>query len=199
MGRVAEELQRYLGPEHVGPARSARQVIVGSERDLPYIPDAALAVAVDADSLLMAPNYRAEDEAVRLLSRVALTVARGRGQRCLIQTAQPQHRAFDVLRSGHPIDFLNTLNGERERDHLPPAASLIAIEVSGDATGSSPDVETLAGDGVQVHGPEMGGGRTRWFVQGESIQGSRVQLRTIVQRWRDSGLRVRIDADPIDL
>ncbi len=199
IGRVAEELQRYLGPEHVGSAQSARQVIVGSERDLPYIPDAALTVAVDADSLLMAPNYRAEDDAVRLLARVVLTVARGQGQRCLIQTAQPQHRGLSALRSGHPMEFLTSLISERERDQLPPAASLIAIEVGGDATGNSTDIETLAGEGVQVHGPETGGGRTRWFIQGESIQGTRVQLRTVVQRWRDSGRKVRIDADPIDL
>jgi hypothetical protein len=28
---------------------------------------------------------------------------------------------------------------------------------------------------------------------------AKVALRPLVQRWRDSGLRVRIDADPIDL
>ncbi|MCP4968276.1 MAG: hypothetical protein GY926_23960 [bacterium] len=199
MGRVADELQKQISPDQVGAVGSGRQIVVGSERDLPYVPETALTVAVDADSLLMAPNYRAEDDAVRLLVRVASTVARGTGRRCLVQTGQPEHRALEVLRSGHSIEFLNTLNRERERDHLPPAASLIAIEVSGDTTSQSDDLEVLADDGVQVHGPETGGGRTRWFIQGDSIQGSRVQLRTIVQRWRDSGLKVRIDADPIDL
>jgi primosomal protein N' len=183
----------------VGTVQSARQVVVGSERDLPYVPEAALAVAVDADSLLMAPHYRAEDDAVRLLARVASTVARGSGRRCLVQTAQPNHRGLAALRNGHPIEFLNTLNQERQRDHLPPAASLIAVEVVGEAASRTADVETLAGPESQVHGPEVGGGRTRWFIQGESIQQSRVQLRTVVQRWRDSGLKVRIDADPIDL
>ncbi len=199
IGRVAEELQRYLGEDRVGPIKSGRQVLVGSERDLPYVPETALTVAVDADSLLMAPNYRAEDDATRLLARVALTVARGTGRRCLIQTGQPQHRALQVLHGGHPMEFLNTLNRERERDHLPPASSLVAVEASGDVTSYATDIEVLAGEGTQVHGPEVGGGRTRWFIQGESIQGAMVQLRTVVQRWRDAGVKVRVDADPIDL
>jgi primosomal protein N' (replication factor Y) len=199
MGRVAEEIQKQIGEDRVGGVGSGRQVIVGSERDLPYVPETALTVAVDADSLLMAPNYRAEDDAIRLLVRVAATVARGTGRRCLVQTGQPQHRGLDALRSGHPIEFLNALNRERERDHLPPAASLIAIEVVGDTTAQSDDLEVLVSDTVQVHGPETGGGRTRWFVQGDSIHGSRIQLRSIVQRWRDANLKVRIDADPIDL
>ncbi len=127
------------------------------------------------------------------------TVARGRGQRCLIQTAQPGHRAFVALRHGHPLEFLSTLGAERERDHLPPAAELLAVEVAGDATDRHHDLEPLGDDQVQIHGPEVGGGRTRWFLQGTRLQRARVQLRTVVQQWRDAGLKVRIDADPIDL
>ena len=75
----------------------------------------------------------------------------------------------------------------------------MAIEVGGDATGRAGELMVLSGDGVQIHGPELGGGRTRWFLQGDSLQRCRVQLRTIVQQWRDAGLKVRVDADPIDL
>lgn len=199
VGRVAEELARHLGSEVVGPRDSGRQVIVGTERDLPYVPETALSVAVDADSLLMAPNYRAEEDAMRLLARVATTVAKSRGRRCLIQTAQPDHAVFGALRSGHPIEYLTSVIAERERDRLPPAATLLAIETSGDATEHAADIEKLGDDGVQVHGPEVGGGRTRWFLQADSMQASRVRLRSIVQRWRDAGLKVRVDADPIDL
>jgi primosomal protein N' (replication factor Y) len=199
IGRVAEELARYVGEAHVGPVGSGRQVIVGSERDLPYAPECALAVAVDADSLLMAPNYRAEEDAVRLLARVVLTVARGGGRRCLVQTGQPEHRAFAVLRNGHPLEYLRQLGDERERDHLPPAAELLAVEVTGDAKASDSDLAVLQADGIQIHGPESGGGRTRWFVQGRSLEDVRVRLRPMVQRWRDSGSKVRVDADPLDL
>jgi len=198
LGRVTEQLQQRFGPEVAGQERS-RQIIVGTERDLPWVPETALSVAVDADSLLLAPNYRAEEDAMRLLVRVAATVARGRGNRCLIQTAQPEHRAFAALRHGHPLDFLRELNSERERDHLPPAADLLVIEVAGDATDRHAELGVLEGDQVQIHGPEEGGGRTRWFVQGDELHLIRVQLRNIVRQWRDAGLKVRVDADPIDL
>ncbi len=199
LGRVVEELQRSFGTEAVGGIGSGRQVLVGTERDLPYVPGTALSVALDADSLLLAPHYRAEEDAVRILVRVCATVARGRGRRCLVQTAQPGHRALATLRSGHSLDYLTALIRERERDGLPPASELLAIEVSGDATALTDEMAALEDGDVRVHGPESGGGRTRWFLQGESLQRSRVQLRTSVQRWRDAGIKVRIDADPIDL
>lgn len=199
IGRVTEELSRHLGEETVGGVGSNRQVLIGSEKDLPNVPPTALSVAVDADSLLMAPHYRAEEDAFRLLARVILTVARGGGRRGLIQTGQPDHRAMAALQSGRPLDYLNDLMVERERDGLPPASELLAVEVTGDPTGPASDLAQLGGNGVQVHGPEEGGGRSRWFLQGQPLHQSRVRLRVMVQKWRDSGLKVRIDADPIDL
>jgi len=199
LGRVGEELSRSLGDGVVGVIGSGRQVLVGTERDLPYVPSAALTVAVDADALLMAPHYRAEEDAARILARVVGTVARGRGRRCLVQTAQPSHRALAMLRSGHPLQYLHELEAERERDGLPPTASLLSIEVSGDGTARAADIAGVVADGIQLHGPEVGGGCTRWFLQGQSLQEARVQLRGIVQQWRDAGLKVRVDADPIDL
>ena len=97
----------------VGAVESGRQVLVGSEKDLPFVPETALSVAIDADSLLMAPHYRAEEDAVRLLARVVLTVARGGGRRGLIQTGQPNHRAMAMLRSGRPVEYLQRLIAER--------------------------------------------------------------------------------------
>jgi primosomal protein N' len=199
IGRVGEELARSLGDGVVGSPETGRQVIVGTERDLPHIPDAALAVAVDADSLLLAPHYRAEEDAARILARVAATVVRGRGKRCLVQTAQPDHRTLTMLRGGHPLEFLRQLISERERDGLPPAASLLVVEVAGDATDRAEEIREVADDAVAVHGPEVGGDRTRWFLQGRGIEAGRIRLRSVVQRWRDAGLKVRIDADPIDL
>ena len=199
IGRVMEELQKQLGRETVGEVGSNRQVLVGSEKDLPFVPETALSVAVDGDSLLMAPHYRAEEDAVRLLARVVLTVARGGGRRGIIQTGQPSHRAMVALQSARPLGYLQGLLEERERDQLPPASELLAIEIAGDPAGPSADLALLSGSGVQLHGPQEGGGRSRWFLQGSTLQDSRVRLRSMVQKWRDSGVKVRIDADPIDL
>ena len=65
--------------------------------------------------------------------------------------------------------------------------------------GDGADLAKLEVDGIQLHGPESGGGRTRWFLQAGSLGDARVRLRPMVQRWRDSGAKVRIDADPMDL
>ncbi len=199
MGRAIDDLGRYLGRDHVGEPDSSRQVLVGSERDLPYVPRTALSVVVDADSMLLAPHYRAEEDAVRTLARVVQTVARGRGRRAIIQTSQPDHRALAMLRGGHPIEYLRRLAIERHDSGLPPTTELVAVELSGDPTTAATDIAGLATSEVAVHGPDEGGGRTRWFLQGESLQQSKVLLRAMVQRWRDAGNKVRIDADPIDL
>lgn len=198
VGRVIEQLQKRFGQDVAGHNQES-QITVGSERDIPSVPASALSVAVDADSLLLAPHYRAEEDALRLLVRVAATVARGRGQRCLVQTAQPGHRVLTALRHGHPLDCLHELSAERERNHFPPAAELLAIEVGSDATSRHGELAAACPEGLQLHGPEFGGGRTRWFLQGDSLQAARVRLRSVVQQWRDAGLKVRVDADPIDL
>jgi hypothetical protein len=52
---------------------------------------------------------------------------------------------------------------------------------------------------ADVHGPSERGGRARWLLQGRDLQGPRLMLRRLVQDWRDAGMRVRVDADPIDL
>ena len=126
-------------------------------------------------------------------------MAPGRGHRGIVQTSQPGHLALAMLRAGHPIDFLQDLGRERERSQLPPAAELVSIEVDGDVAMVERDVAALSASELQIHGPERGGGRSRWFIQGRSLQQMKVRLRPLVQRWRDAGSKVRIDADPIDL
>jgi len=197
-GRVLEELGRRPGGS-VGPAGSGSQLLVGTERDIPAIPPAALAVAVDADGLLLAPHYRAEEDALHTLARVAATVARGRGHRCIIQSNQPGHRVLDALRQGRAGDLLTAIATERAADELPPAVELIALEIRGDTAAIAGEVEDVVAGAAEVHGPETVGERTRWFIQSRSLHGVRVRMRRAVQRWRDAGLKVRIDADPVDL
>jgi hypothetical protein len=39
---------------------------------------------------------------------------------------------------------------------------------------------------------------TRWLLTGK-LGKARLELRDLVHRWRDSGVTVRVDADPIDV
>ncbi|MET0830781.1 MAG: hypothetical protein ABWY62_00235, partial [Acidimicrobiia bacterium] len=81
-GRVMTELERRVRAavamvgEEAGSSRPA-QVLVGTEADLPAVGMVDLAVVVDADALVLAPHYRAEEDALRTLARVAATVGRG--------------------------------------------------------------------------------------------------------------------------
>ncbi len=216
VGSVVNELRRSLG-DSVGTMDSGAQVRVGTERDIPYVRRAArtsddradgapepgrriaLAVVIDSDTLILAPHYRAEEDALRTMARVALTVDRGRGHRCLIQTGQYRHRVFEALRSGRPTDLLRDLLSEREDGGFPPVTELMAIEITGPAPEADAELRSAAGAGIGVHGPAPSGEAIRWLVSGNDLRPLKVLLRGQVQRWRDGGAKVRIDADPVRL
>lgn len=195
VGSVVDDLARSLG-EEVGPIESGRPVLVGTERDLVDLEPVDLAVSVDADALMFAPNYRAQEEALRLLARLALSVRSGRGRRCLVQTAMPQQPAIEALRAGRPLAFQRAALREREESGLPPVGQMIAVETSG--TGESVDLDPLAPTAT-ILGPVATGSGQRWLIQGSDLRDVRVRLRGIAQNWRDRGITVRIDVDPLDL
>jgi primosomal protein N' len=159
------------------------------------------AVVVDADGLVLAPHYRAEEDALRTLARVAATVGRGRGRRCLVQTAQSGHRVFAALRRGRPLPLLEKLLEERRAAGYPPGGELMAVEIAGDPMAVDRDLR-IAADGagaVEVLGPAPAGARDRWLVSGRDLRPLKLALRPVVQAWRDRGTRVRIDVDPVRL
>jgi primosomal protein N' len=199
IGRIVEEVARLVGTEAVGEVGSGRAVEVGTERDLPAVAPVHLAVVSDADGLILAPSYRAEEEAVRLMARVALTVGPGRGRRCLVQTSRPAHPVIVTLRRGDPTEFLEAELARRVNSGFPPAGELLAVETRDEPLDATNQLRGLAGSHADVLGPADTDGGTRWLVQGRDLRPVRVGLRRLVQDWRDAGTRVRIDADPIDL
>ena len=48
-------------------------------------------------------------------------------------------------------------------------------------------------------GPAEWAGGHRWLFQAADLAATRVRLRSVVQKLRDGGWRVRVDADPVDL
>ncbi len=196
--RVVEELRGVVGSAAGGPDSGA-QIVVGTERDVPPPGTVDVAVAVDPDSLLFAPNYRAAEDGLRLLARVARTVGRGRGNRAIVQTAHPSHPVYEALRRGNAVDFLRRELAARSGDGLPPLSQLMAVEVEGGPDTVAGDLASAAADGVRLLGPAIDGDKRRWLVQGADLRRVKAALRTVVQAWREAGARVRIDADPIEL
>jgi primosomal protein N' len=198
VGRIVEELRRTLD-DRVGQAPADVPIQVGSEADLAAQPRLDLAVAVDPDGLILGTHYRASEEALRVLARLAGKVE-GRGARCLLQTSLPDHPVFVALKKGDPVPFLEAEREVRARFGFPPAGELVILE----ARGSLPDGSEIwvkdAADGATILGPvARGNGGVRWLIQGTDLSKVRTRLRPLVQRWRDAGVAVRVDVDPIEL
>jgi primosomal protein N' len=198
IGRIVDDISGLVGADAVGRPDDKRLVTVGTERDLIGVHDMGLAVAVDIDGFTMAPHYRAAEDGLRLLVRLAQTVQRGAGSRCVIQTAEVEQPVLETLVRGRAQDFLLTELGLRRRFGFPPTGSLIAIE-----TDRVVDVGTLLVDSVSPHatvlGPAQVGDRLRWLIQGDDLDSARLALRPVLNTLRAKGARVRVDVDPIDL
>lgn len=198
-GRVLHELRGLLGERVAAAAEANAPVLVGTEADLAGLTGVDLAVAVDVDGLAFGSHFRAGEEALRILARVAGRVRRGRGHRLVLQTSMPDQPLILALRRGEPLEFLHHELAERERMGYPPVRDLMVIEAQGQGSEVDADLRGISGDAATVMGPADSQGRQRWLIQGEGLGGFKTALRPLVQRWRDSGVTVRIDVDPLDL
>lgn len=161
VSRVREELEALSGrpvAEVSGATRAVphADVMVGTEAVLHRVGGADVVAFLDLDQELLAPRYRANEQALALLARAARLVGgRRSGGRLVVQTRQPGH---DVIAAALHGDPSRVTGPEAERRHmlsLPPAAALALV--SGDAAAEF--VARLAG--VEVLGPDRG----RWLVR----------------------------------
>jgi len=193
MGRVIEELKRMYGTAVSGVGQGGL-VQVGTERDIPPAGTVALAVVIDADSMLLRPHYRAEEDTLRVVARVASAV-----RRCVVQTRMAEHRVHAALRHGNGTEITAQWMAERESDQLPPFGEILALEIADAPEEADHDLRESLGGGVAVFGPADVAGRQRWLIQAPDLRTRKIQLRGRIQSWRDRGAMVRVDADPLDV
>lgn len=199
LGAGADRIAELLGRTYdTGPVGSAAPVWVGTERDLPAVGGVDLAVVVDADGLIHAPHYRAGEDALRIMARVAATVAGGRGRRAIVQTGMPADPVIEALRHGDPLKYLEAELERRSLTRLPPAGEVIVVELSAPGAANR-DLLELTDGRAELFGPAPHGDRFRWLIQGADLTQVRVGLRRLVQGWREAEIRVRVDVDPLDL
>lgn len=202
--RVRSELKRRLGTGLVGAVGGPAPIAVGTEASLAGAGEFELAVVVDADGLLYAPHYRADEEALRVMVRLAGRLSQGSGRRLMVQTSSPGHRVLSALRRGDGVAFLQEELDGRVAAGFPPQGQLMAVEARGADPGKASDrlaaeMDGLGDRGVSVHGPAEFESGLRWLVEGDDLWDSKLRMRAVASRWRKRGLAVRIDADPIDL
>jgi primosomal protein N' len=191
---VTAEANARLGRPAVG---AGGPVLVGGERDLAGLDPVALTVAVNAEGMLMGSGYRASEEALRQLARLANSLKRGPGHRMMVQTFDPGSSLVETLRRGDPIPYLENVLVERAKGGVPPSIEMIAVEIRGEQP-LRVDEELRVLSDVAVMGPlDIERGR-RWLLEGD-LGKARTELRRLIGRWRSSETVVRVDADPIDL
>lgn len=189
--RLREELEAAANRPAVAVTGGGRErplvagVYVGTEAVLHRVDRADTVVFLDFDREMLAPRYRAAEQAMGLLVRAARLVGpRSRGGRLLIQTFMPNH---DVVQAAVLADPGRIVDGERARRQmlgLPPFGAL--AEVSG--TGSDEFVRS-----VMSHDVSIGGGDGHYVVRANDWMTLGGALDAGV---RPHGSRLRIAVDP---
>lgn len=201
--RVRAELRKLFGEGWVGGEGDGAAITVGTEASLAGSGVFDLAVVVDADGLFYAPHYRADEEALRIMVRLAGRLSGGTGRRLLVQTSSPGHRVLSALRKGDGIGFLQEELDLRIEMGFPPQGQLMALEVRGGAHSMSDrlhsEIAALETRRVSVHGPVEFSAGLRWLLDGSDLWEAKQKLRPLVSRWRHRGWGVRVDVDPLDL
>jgi len=193
---VTTELKGLVGSDRVGEVGSGAAVQVGGEADLVRVTPVELAVVVDADSLLNAPDVRAPEQALRLMARVAGCVAKGTGRRCLVQTRAADDRVIQTLAKGDPRQFVEDELARRRRQGFPPAIEVLGLQI----TNPPPDLAEVLnrlGKGNEVWGPQGDPSRPRFLIRGADLTEVRQSLRNLIPVWRQAGAKVRVDAGPV--
>ncbi len=184
--RLREELEAaaarpvvaVTGSDDTVPA--AGGVVVGTEAVLHRVRRAEVVAFLEFDSEMLAPRFRAAEQALALIVRAGRIAPE-----VLVQTFSPDH---DVLRAAGEGDPDIVLAGERARRRLlglPPYGALAAV--SGD--GAADLVGQLDPERVDVGGDGSGRFLVRapdWETLGHALNGTE----------RRPGSRVRVEVDP---
>jgi primosomal protein N' (replication factor Y) len=171
VSRVREELEALVG-EPVGEVTGASEeappttrVLVGTEAVLHQVERADIVAFLDLDQELLAPRYRASEQALSLLARAARLVGgKADGGRLVLQTRLPKHEVVLAALHGDPTRVSEAEAERRELLRFPPATAL--AEVSG------PSAEAFISGlgrppGIEVLGPADG----RWLIRAADHHG----------------------------
>jgi primosomal protein N' (replication factor Y) len=190
--RLREELEAAAGRPVVAVTGSdnstpeSAEIYVGTEAVLHRVDRADVVAFLDFDRELLAPRYRAGEQAMALLTKAArLLGPRQRGGRLMIQTFTPRH---EVIQAALLADPARLVDGERQRRELlglPPSRALARIS----GPGSDEVAEQLRRDKAI----SVGGGSGDYLVTAATWDelGS-----ALVAAERPKGSRLRIAVDP---
>jgi primosomal protein N' (replication factor Y) (superfamily II helicase) len=187
VGRMREEIEAAAG-RPVGVVTGESQslpdcdVLIGTEAVLHRAKSADVVAFLDLDAELLAPRYRAGEQAMALLARAARLVGGRRGGgRLLVQTFLPRHEVLQAVLLADPSRAAKVELSRRELLGLPPFAALAAVSGNGaDEFAAATGLEASStGDVVLLRAPT-------WDRLGAAIAATP----------RPKGSRLRIEVDP---
>lgn len=190
---VAEELEQ-IARRPVGevssdsePLATEFDLYVGTEAVLHRIERANVVVFLDFDQELLAPRYRAAEQAMSLLVQASRVVGRREdGGRVLIQTRIPQHPVLEAARTADPGSLARTELRIRRELRQPPEAHWAIISGSA-ATEFVRSIGNL--EGLEILGPS----NDRWRIRSVDREHLVAALKSVD---RPPG-RLRIEIDPL--
>ena len=143
------------------PAQDPARVLIGTEAVLHRVAEAGLVAFLDLDQELLAPRYRAAEEALHLLVLASRLVGgRSEGSRVIVQTRRPDHEVIQAALHADPARVSVVEAARRDQLRFPPAATIAVV--GGEAAEAY--VERVGQPlGIQVQGPDDG----RWLLRAE--------------------------------
>lgn len=192
--RVREELEALVRvpvvevtAETTGQHLDGAPLVIGTEAALHQVGAADVVVFLDLDQELLAPRYRAAEEALALLIRAARLVGgRSGGGRLVLQTRLPGHEVVQAALHADPARVADAERARRTMLGYPPVTAMAMVSGA-----SAPAFMEAFGhpDGVEVLGPSDG----RWLLRADAHP---PLLDALASTPRPGG-RLRIEVDPL--
>ncbi len=192
-----EQLAAVLGTDvaemgEPGSPAPRAPVIVGTEAVLHAVRTADMVVYLDLDHELLAPRFRAAEQALVLLARGARLVGPRAGSgRLVVRTSMPDHEVVRAAREGDPGILTAAEANRRRLLGLPPCSALASL--------SGPGAAAVAGrlEGVEV----TTGGRSGYLVRAAGPTALADAFARLVSQeeagW--AGIDARVEVDPLDV
>ena len=194
--RAREELEALaLEPVALTTASSTAhpfadaRIVIGTSAVLHRCDSADLVAFLDLDQELLAPRYRAAEEALALVVLANRVLGgRARGGRLMLQTRNPEHEVVQAAVRADPR-LVSAVDAARRRLlRFPPAATVVAVG----REAAPAYIERLGRpSGVSVQGPDDG----RWLLRAEDRELLLDHLATVE---RPPG-QLRLQVDPARL
>ena len=159
---------------------------VGTEAVLHRVREADVVAFLDFDGELLAPRFRATEQAMALLVRAARLVGPRRdGGRIIVQTRMPRHDVLDAALHADPGRLVEAERARRRTLGFPPFAAIAALTGSG--------TEQYAAALRAVPGLAVLGGEERVLVRAADWATLADGLASVERPARS---RIRVEVDP---